>query len=81
MGNVKVSVWKLMPSFFLFCFFQLGQWLWLDSTAVNFVNWNVGEPSPQQNENCVEMYADSGYWNNFYCSSYKGYICKKPKSK
>lgn len=62
-------------------FFQSGQWLWLDNTAVNFVNWNVGEPSPQQNEHCVEMYANSGYWNNFYCSSYKGYICKKPKSK
>lgn len=62
-------------------FFQLGLWLWLDGSAVNFVNWNVGEPSSQQNEHCVEMYADSGYWNNFYCSSYKGYICKKPKSK
>ncbi|NXS54327.1 MRC1 protein, partial [Brachypteracias leptosomus] len=56
-----------------------GEWLWLDNTAVNFVNWNVGEPSPQQNEHCVEMYANSGYWNNIYCSSYKGYICKKPK--
>lgn len=62
-------------------FFQLGEWLWLDNTAVNFVNWNVGEPSPQQNEHCVEMYANSGYWNNIYCSSYKGYVCKKPKSK
>lgn len=60
---------------------HLGEWLWLDNTAVNFVNWNVGEPSPQQNEHCVEMYANSGYWNNNYCSSYKGYICKKPKSK
>uniref|UniRef100_A0A8C4UK20 Mannose receptor C-type 1 n=1 Tax=Falco tinnunculus TaxID=100819 RepID=A0A8C4UK20_FALTI len=58
-----------------------GEWLWLDNTAVNFVNWNVGEPSPQQNEHCVEMYANSGYWNNIYCSSYKGYVCKKPKSK
>ncbi|KAM9024791.1 macrophage mannose receptor 1-like isoform 1-T1 [Ara ararauna] len=57
-----------------------GEWLWLDNTAVNFVNWNAGEPSPQQNEHCVEMYANSGYWNNFYCSSYRGYICKKPKT-
>ncbi|XP_050795449.1 macrophage mannose receptor 1-like [Gopherus flavomarginatus] len=56
-----------------------GQWLWLDSTAVDFVNWNVGEPSSQQNEHCVEMYANSGHWNNIYCSSYKGYVCKKPK--
>lgn len=56
-----------------------GQWLWLDNSAVDFVNWNVGEPSSQQNEHCVEMYANSGYWNNIYCSSYKGYVCKKPK--
>uniref|UniRef100_A0A8C8RHJ4 Macrophage mannose receptor 1 n=1 Tax=Pelusios castaneus TaxID=367368 RepID=A0A8C8RHJ4_9SAUR len=56
-----------------------GEWLWLDNTAVDFVNWNVGEPSSQQNEHCVEMYANSGYWNNIYCSSYKGYVCKKPK--
>lgn len=66
---------------YLYSMFQLGEWLWLDNTAVNFVNWNVGEPSPQQNEHCVEMYANSGYWNNIYCSSYKGYVCKKPKSK
>ncbi|OXB84688.1 UNVERIFIED_CONTAM: hypothetical protein H355_001165 [Colinus virginianus] len=57
-----------------------GEWLWLDNTAVNFVNWNTGEPSPQQNEHCVEMYANSGYWNNIYCSSYKGYVCKKLKT-
>ncbi|XP_014457049.1 macrophage mannose receptor 1 isoform X1 [Alligator mississippiensis] len=56
-----------------------GQWLWLDNTAVDFVNWNVGEPSSQQNEHCVEMYANSGLWNNIYCSSYKGYICKRSK--
>lgn len=62
-------------------FSHLGEWLWLDNTAVNFVNWNTGEPSPQQNEHCVEMYANSGYWNNIYCTSYKGYVCKKPKSK
>lgn len=81
--HVKVSVWELILSFFSVfnIFFKLGQWLWLDGTAVNFVNWNVGEPSSQQNEHCVEMYADSGYWNNFYCTTYKGYICKKAKSK
>ncbi|XP_054245985.1 macrophage mannose receptor 1-like [Indicator indicator] len=56
-----------------------GQWLWLDNTVVDFVNWNVGEPSSLQNEHCVEMYADSGYWNNNYCSSFKSFVCKKPK--
>ncbi|XP_062839902.1 macrophage mannose receptor 1 [Anolis carolinensis] len=56
-----------------------GNWLWLDNTVVDFVNWNTGEPSPQINEECVEMYTTSGNWNNAYCSGYAGYICKKPK--
>uniref|UniRef100_A0A803SY45 Mannose receptor C-type 1 n=1 Tax=Anolis carolinensis TaxID=28377 RepID=A0A803SY45_ANOCA len=58
-----------------------GNWLWLDNTVVDFVNWNTGEPSPQINEECVEMYTTSGNWNNAYCSGYAGYICKKPKGK
>uniref|UniRef100_A0A8D0GM94 Macrophage mannose receptor 1 n=1 Tax=Sphenodon punctatus TaxID=8508 RepID=A0A8D0GM94_SPHPU len=56
-----------------------GEWLWLDNTAVDFVSWNPGEPSSQTNENCVEMYSSSGNWNNIYCNSYKGYVCKKAK--
>ncbi|XP_042329971.1 macrophage mannose receptor 1-like [Sceloporus undulatus] len=56
-----------------------GNWLWLDNTVMDFVNWNIGEPSPQTSEECVEMYSSSGMWNNAYCSSYAGYICKKPK--
>uniref|UniRef100_A0A8C5R2H0 Macrophage mannose receptor 1 n=1 Tax=Leptobrachium leishanense TaxID=445787 RepID=A0A8C5R2H0_9ANUR len=54
-------------------------WLWLDNTAVDFVNWNKGEPSPQESEECVEMFAREGVWNNLYCSAYRGYICKRPK--
>ncbi|XP_072010311.1 macrophage mannose receptor 1 isoform X2 [Engystomops pustulosus] len=55
------------------------KWLWLDSTPMDFVNWNTGEPSDQSDEDCVEVYATKGTWNNIYCTSYKGYICKKPK--
>ncbi|KAM6451461.1 macrophage mannose receptor 1-like isoform 1-T1 [Liasis olivaceus] len=56
-----------------------GDWLWIDNAVVNFVNWNIGEPSDQNNEECVEMFASSGTWNNIYCNSYLGYVCKKPK--
>ncbi|XP_053876596.1 macrophage mannose receptor 1-like isoform X1 [Malaclemys terrapin pileata] len=56
-----------------------GLWLWLDKTAVDFVNWNKGQPSSNQFEYCVEMSASSGYWNTIPCSSQKGSICKKPK--
>ncbi|XP_062983516.1 macrophage mannose receptor 1-like [Elgaria multicarinata webbii] len=56
-----------------------GDWLWLDQSVVDYVNWNIGEPSSQSSEECVEMYSSSGTWNNAYCSSYLGYICKQPK--
>ncbi|XP_026542182.1 macrophage mannose receptor 1-like isoform X2 [Notechis scutatus] len=56
-----------------------GDWLWIDNAVVNFVNWNTGEPSSQNDEDCVEMFASNGIWNNVYCNSYLGYICKKPK--
>nr|XP_006119616.1 macrophage mannose receptor 1 [Pelodiscus sinensis] len=57
-----------------------GQWLWKDNIAVDFVNWNEDEPSEYNNENCVEMYASSGYWNDAQCSYKRGYICKKSES-
>ncbi|XP_068091671.1 macrophage mannose receptor 1-like isoform X2 [Hyperolius riggenbachi] len=56
-----------------------GRWLWFDGTPMDYVNWNAGEPSDNSEEECVEMYANKGTWNNVYCSSYKGYICKRPK--
>uniref|UniRef100_A0A8C3TIF9 C-type lectin domain-containing protein n=1 Tax=Chelydra serpentina TaxID=8475 RepID=A0A8C3TIF9_CHESE len=55
------------------------QWLWLDNTIVDFVNWNVKMST--ESEHCVEISAESGYWNNILCSSEKGFVCKKPKSK
>ncbi|CAM4520599.1 unnamed protein product, partial [Lepidochelys olivacea] len=58
----------------------MGLWLWLDKTAVDFVNWNKGQPSSNQFEYCVEMSTSSGYWNTIPCSSQKGSICKKPKT-
>ncbi|XP_043825132.1 LOW QUALITY PROTEIN: macrophage mannose receptor 1 [Dromiciops gliroides] len=56
-----------------------GNWLWINNDAVSFVNWKTGEPSSDRNEDCVELYSSNGLWNNLYCSSYKGYICKREK--
>uniref|UniRef100_A0A8D2IVV1 Macrophage mannose receptor 1 n=1 Tax=Varanus komodoensis TaxID=61221 RepID=A0A8D2IVV1_VARKO len=70
------------PTFWIGMYKNLkGDWLWLDQSAVDFVNWNTGEPSSHNSEHCVEMYSSSGTWNNAYCSTYLGYICKQPKSK
>uniref|UniRef100_A0A8C3X197 Macrophage mannose receptor 1 n=1 Tax=Catagonus wagneri TaxID=51154 RepID=A0A8C3X197_9CETA len=55
-----------------------GMWLWVNNNPVSFVNWNTGDPSGERND-CVALSASSGFWNNIHCSSYKGYICKRPK--
>ncbi|XP_061441866.1 LOW QUALITY PROTEIN: macrophage mannose receptor 1-like [Rhineura floridana] len=56
-----------------------GNWLWIDNSEVDFVSWNIGEPSSHSNEECVEMYSLSGMWNNIYCRTYMGYVCKRNK--
>uniref|UniRef100_A0A8C8RNB2 Macrophage mannose receptor 1 n=1 Tax=Pelusios castaneus TaxID=367368 RepID=A0A8C8RNB2_9SAUR len=53
------------------------QWLWLDNSIVDFVNWNIKMPT--ERGHCVEISVPSGYWNNILCSSEKGFVCKKPQ--
>ncbi|NWI90584.1 MRC1 protein, partial [Pitta sordida] len=53
-----------------------GQWVWTDKSAMDFVNWQMGEPSNKRHKDCGEVCALSGYWNTNVCSFKKGYICK-----
>ncbi|XP_023561199.1 macrophage mannose receptor 1 [Octodon degus] len=55
-----------------------GKWIWLNNSPLTFVNWNSGDPSAERSD-CVVMAASSGAWTNIHCSSYKGFICKRPK--
>ncbi|NWS56614.1 MRC1 protein, partial [Chunga burmeisteri] len=52
------------------------QWVWTDKSAMDFVNWQMGEPSNKRHKECGEVCALSGYWNTNVCSFKKGYICK-----
>ncbi|KAJ8419188.1 hypothetical protein AAFF_G00006870 [Aldrovandia affinis] len=54
------------------------EWLWIDNKVVDYTNWEQDEPS-SSNEECVEIYSDSGRWNNVNCHRYKSYICKSEK--
>ncbi|XP_062425038.1 macrophage mannose receptor 1-like [Rhea pennata] len=56
-----------------------GEWAWTDSSAVDFVNWEKGEPTTLLEEHCVDMDITSGAWRNFYCSVDQNFICKIPK--
>ncbi|XP_063422180.1 macrophage mannose receptor 1-like isoform X2 [Mytilus trossulus] len=53
--------------------------MWSDNTAVSYTNWNAGEPSDPvnaTNEECVEMYRDTGKWNDIPCDQKKSFVCK-----
>ncbi|CAH1774399.1 unnamed protein product [Owenia fusiformis] len=58
-----------------------GGFFWNDGKPVSYVNWQNGEPSDKEgsNENCVEMYSESGTWNDHMCNEGRWYICKADK--
>ncbi|XP_042223061.1 macrophage mannose receptor 1-like isoform X2 [Homarus americanus] len=51
---------------------------WSDHSAFNFVNWCDGEPN-SNDEDCTEMYANSGQWNDADCSNARNFMCKTLK--
>ncbi|XP_076033567.1 macrophage mannose receptor 1-like isoform X2 [Oratosquilla oratoria] len=51
---------------------------WTDGTAMDFVDWDVGEPN-NQGEKCAEMYIQRGTWNDATCTTVKPFVCKTPK--
>ncbi|XP_062410864.1 macrophage mannose receptor 1-like [Sardina pilchardus] len=59
-----------------------GYFAWADSFEVTFTYWAPGEPNNHMgfNEDCVEMYHQTGRWNDVGCSELNTYICKKPKA-
>ncbi|XP_033854652.3 macrophage mannose receptor 1-like [Acipenser ruthenus] len=54
-----------------------GNWLWIDNSVVDYVNWNPGESG--KSKDCVELHTVSGKWHHLNCNSYRGYICKTSK--
>ena len=54
-----------------------GSWVWEDGVALGAYNsWNSDEPNGGNNENCVEMYDESGKWNDMPCGDGRYYVCK-----
>ena len=56
-----------------------GEYIWESGTTFDFEAWNEGEPNNYEgSENCVEMYSNSGVWNDVRCRNEQGYICSNP---
>ncbi|XP_077347035.1 macrophage mannose receptor 1-like [Lithobates pipiens] len=51
---------------------------WLDGSPVDYVSWSVNEPNFSNNdENCVQLYRENGYWNDVNCGTPCSYICER----
>uniref|UniRef100_A0A8C7Y9T5 Mannose receptor, C type 1a n=1 Tax=Oryzias sinensis TaxID=183150 RepID=A0A8C7Y9T5_9TELE len=54
---------------------------WLDGTPVTYTAWNHNEPNFANNdENCVTMYAEMGYWNDINCGLELPSVCRRSNS-
>ncbi|KAJ8402327.1 hypothetical protein AAFF_G00368160 [Aldrovandia affinis] len=58
-----------------------GFFIWSDHHDVSFTYWAPGEPNNHAgfNEDCVEMFYQTGRWNDVPCTEQNTYICKAPK--
>ena len=55
-----------------------GLYISLDTNRpTKYFNWHSGEPSGGSGEHCVEIYFDSGEWNDVSCNHMKSFVCKK----
>ncbi|XP_072020401.1 macrophage mannose receptor 1-like [Amphiura filiformis] len=56
-----------------------GGFEWSDGAPFRYLNWNAGEPNNvgDDGEHCVEMYLNTGKWNDNVCERALGYFCKQ----
>ena len=62
-----------------------GTWRWPDGTvfyqggsSVLYTRWEAGEPNDSSGEDCIQMYYESGNWNDSQCGNTAGYWCEIP---
>ncbi|XP_066502466.1 lymphocyte antigen 75, partial [Hoplias malabaricus] len=58
-----------------------GYYMWSDNHEATFTYWAPGEPNNHLgfDEHCVEMYHETGRWNDVTCTELNTFICKMPK--
>lgn len=55
------------------------EFLWSKSgNKITSTRWSLGEPNSQgENEDCIDMFASNGKWNDESCASTIQFICEK----
>ncbi|XP_011362718.1 macrophage mannose receptor 1 [Pteropus vampyrus] len=57
------------------------KFIWMDGNKVDYVAWAPGEPNfANEDENCVVMYSNSGFWNDINCGYPNTFICQRHNS-
>ncbi|XP_073438361.1 macrophage mannose receptor 1-like [Dendrobates tinctorius] len=56
------------------------KWLWTDNAPLDFVNWDQGIELKALHSTCITMSATKGTWEESWCYSNRGYICKRLKT-
>nr|XP_044990947.1 macrophage mannose receptor 1 [Jaculus jaculus] len=57
------------------------KFIWMDGSKVDYVAWATGEPNfANDDENCVTMYTNSGFWNDINCGFPNNFICQRHNS-
>uniref|UniRef100_A0A3P8VSP6 C-type lectin domain-containing protein n=1 Tax=Cynoglossus semilaevis TaxID=244447 RepID=A0A3P8VSP6_CYNSE len=53
-----------------------GSWMWSDGSPVRFLDWAVGEPNSQGNEDCgLTNFETTKQWNDQGCLSVQSFVC------
>ncbi|XP_068609207.1 uncharacterized protein [Brachionichthys hirsutus] len=75
--TATVNVWTGLSDLALSGFF-----VWSDEHEVTFTHWSPGQPNNHEgfDEDCVELFFDSGRWNDKSCKELNTFICKQPKA-
>ena len=74
--------WYVIINIYLLIIKDADDWAWVDETALDYINWNEGEPNNADDlQYCAYVYKESGRWDDTFCTDINGYICKARKSK
>ena len=55
-----------------------GKFRWINGATPRSVPWAHGEPNGGRNENCVDIFAGSGEWNDERCEKAVWFVCRGP---